>query len=216
MQTSYTLISEVPTHAEIRSLIFDRMYNRLTSEQQANCHLPSDVNACYYHYDDTNRKVRIIALDDYELPRVDDGSGNLLYIGSHLYETNSHYAYTQSDCNYYTQSQLQWFIDTLKATPAGYTIITNNHIGLRDFGTVRDLGNSVQAMVQILCAFKNKTAGSVTVNDINGATGYTINYDFTTVNSYPIMHHHGHIHTFEKYTPVGANIPTIQTQCPLS
>lgn len=221
---------EVPSLAEIKTMIIERMYNSLAEKFKPNCVIPSDEDACYYHYDNPSRKVRLIALNDVDLPisfyTDENGTKHLMYSGSHNEGVLHANAKTQHNASYYSRNQLQWLVNTLQSTPSDYMIVTNNHIGLKDMST-GDLGGSHRAMIKILNAYKEKKSGSVSVTPVykvgvNGITteilvdGYTVTYDFTQTQTHPMLHHNGHNHNFEYYTSFEGSIPCIQTMCTYS
>ena len=221
---SYT---EVLTLSELKTMIIDRMYESLDKQFKANCVIPSDADACYYHYDNTDRKVRIIALNDFESPRdtYTDSAGvkHLMYNGTHNEGATHASANTVWNAVYYSKKQLEWLIDTLYSTPADYLVVTNNHVGLKDMGSL-DYAGSHSAMIKIINAYKDKTSGSIDVSpvyrrDSNGETedvlldGFTISYDFRNAKSNKVVHHNGHHHNFSYYTSLNGSVPCIQTMC---
>ena len=72
-----------------------------------------------YYYKDFNvngdHPVRLIVLDQYEIVYTKGEATSSSYMSPHSYPIA------------YTNKQMQWFIDTLKATPANYTIIIGLH-----------------------------------------------------------------------------------------
>lgn len=223
---------EVPTLAELKEIVINGMYNSLSDEFKEKCHIPYDEEACYFFYDDDVNKVRIIALNDYDIPlkKFTDTNGvkHLVYTGTHL-ETNKHIGYSRGNVSAYSKNQLEWLVQTLMSVPSGYMVITNNHVGLHDLESYYrtdgiDLGNSHAALLSILNAFWGKTSGSAIVNPIYGTEesgtqaevlreGFTISYDFSNTEVVPMCHHNGHVHTFEYYLSNGGNLPCFQTMC---
>lgn len=223
-------ISQVPSLSEIKSIIMGGMINALRLDLRQNLYVADDADACYYYYDDSVRKVRLIALNDYESPRdyYTDANGvsHLMYNGTHNEGSTHANAQTLWNVVYYSEKQLNWLIDVLDSTPSDYTVITNNHVGLKDKSSI-DYSGSYAAMVKIINAYKDKKSGSVVVNpvyrrDINGVTdevlldGFTVSYDFSKVAYSKIIHHNGHDHNFLHYTSFGGNVPCIQTMCTYS
>jgi hypothetical protein len=219
--------NQVPTLSEIKGFIIDRMYDSLSEEFKQNCVIPSDADACYYYFDDKERKVRIIAMNDFDFSTrfYTDSNGvqHLMYSGTHNEGATHSKAKTKWDVIYHSEKQLRWLVDALMSTPNDYMVVTNNHVGLKDMGEL-DLANSHKAMISILNGFKEKKSGSIVVENVYGINqegitseiiieGFTFNYDFTGREEARILHHNGHFHNFENYTSYDGNIPCIQTMC---
>jgi hypothetical protein len=74
-------VSYYVTDAEVRSLVYDRAYNLMSTTDKANFVFGSATNALYYYFDKTHngQKFRTISINDYELPETLDGTGKFLY-----------------------------------------------------------------------------------------------------------------------------------------
>jgi hypothetical protein len=144
-------------------------------------------SSCYYYRDFSAQKIRVIVLDDSDIPYAARDDGTLDYIGLIDYGFSSR--------------QVEWFAnEALFFAEEGWGVIIDVHInfcdsrpyGLRSWGTVQPVANSEQVW-QILCAFAHREAGCAVNEDINFSCHVT--YDFTNSLSYEVICClNGHIH----------------------
>lgn len=69
---------------------------------------------CYYYADFDDHKIRVIGLDNYQLPQDTDSDGKSIYP-------------TSLDGGYYDQEQIDWLEETLQDVPEDYALIVLNH-----------------------------------------------------------------------------------------
>ena len=186
------------------------MFDRLTTAQQANLTgLTGDT--MYYYYDFADQKTRVIALDDYEAPIVLDGGGIPIYSGTAVSNGT-----TTERNTYYTEAQLDFLNASLLSTPNDYNVVIMNHQGLNEFYAEDNagdgnLGRTLEALREILAAFKTKSSGTANATAITGASSYSVVYDFTSRTDSHIVVTNGHYHEFLHIVEAGAgNIDVIQ------
>ncbi len=135
-------------------------------------------NSCYYYRDFPSQKIRVIVLDDSDIPYTTHDD-ILDYIGLGDYG--------------FSARQVEWFAnDALVFDEKGWGIIIDVHInfcdtrpyGLRSWGTVQTIANSDQ-MWQILCAFTHQETGCATNDQIDFCCNVT--YDFRDNPSHEII-----------------------------
>lgn len=165
---------------------------------------------CYGYYDFTPNAtigtIRVINLDPADYP---DGSYYTIY-GSN---ENTRYAGFASMNCVFSQSQIDWLIDTLRdAANNGYKVITMMHYGFGDLtrnddyttsGPFRSDCNFHQdpfMVPDIIDAMQHKTTLSWTYEDDSGSQDIVINEDFSNIgNLHYICHLFGHIHSENYY-----------------
>lgn len=165
---------------------------------------------CYGYYDFTPNAtigtIRVINLDPADYP---DGSYYTVY-GSN---ENTRYAGFASMNCVFSQSQIDWLIDTLRdAANNGYKVITMMHYGFGDLtinddyttsGPFRSDCNFHQdpfMVPDIIDAMQHKTTLSKTYEDDSGSQDIVINEDFSNIgNLHYICHLFGHVHSENHY-----------------
>lgn len=103
----------------------------------------------YYYHDITNKKIRMIALNLYEDASYGGGSGKYSWNGK------------------VSQSQIDWFIATLKSTPDGYGVVVLMH---QLEGRYKDLDMSLD--VPDVNSFYNNPACSRTSNPVDAMNDF--------------------------------------------
>ena len=157
-------------------------------------------NGGYYYKDFNDYNIRVIALNEYEMPRIINPNDNTKYL----------YDYWK---RYLSQDQATWFVNTLNSVPENYSVIVIMHqmpdkineytenkfdsdivIGADSYDNAQ--GNIVQ---DIIDAYISKTTLSHTyVNTISAPSSdvpnVTVNADFTNANGDFIAYIAGHTH----------------------
>jgi predicted MPP superfamily phosphohydrolase len=97
-----------------------------------------------YHYTDFAKfKIRMIALDAYDYPLAGNAKGVIKYwVSGH----------------YFSQEELDWFYDTLKATPDDYGLIVMSHAPFTTGYTVGNYIQGVDVIPSIINAYKHGTS----------------------------------------------------------
>ena len=177
--------------------IYDSVIKDFVSQGNYNVAKDSNGKNCAYYYsDNTEFKLRVIALNLYDGGQ--EGASSKYFI--------------------INQGQIDWFINTLKSTPAGYGIILISHAP-ESYGSSTIDGNNkfysknqtywsgqygtsgAMPIIKIIDAFIGRTSLSYTYNNqsiTSSATTatVTINTDFSGVDSSIefIGHFNGHTH----------------------
>ena len=158
-------------------------------------------NGSYWYKDFANYKIRIIGINEYELPRVKNPSDATKYKYS-------------VEWRYLSQTQVDWFVDTLENMPSDYSVIVLTHAPIdyitmydNPFATEQNIPSGELGLVQggnliqrIVDAFINKTTLSATVDcGITGADAseypsVTIDADFTNASGKFVCYLNGHTH----------------------
>lgn len=100
-ETSYTDVADLYN----KFIAPNIQYAQLASGE----HVSGDT---YYYKDFSANGIRMIVLNQYEFPSDVDASGNFIY---------------RHGFPLYSQEQINWFVNTLKNTPAGYAVIICIH-----------------------------------------------------------------------------------------
>lgn len=197
------------------------------------------VDKCYYYHDFASTNIRLIVLDEYEVPYVIDDTiwepitydsslsnyviGNSYTTGDKVNVPNyTEYSFqaksdvtidvyygTKVPCYKYrrgyrwiSQTQAQWFLDTLAATPSGYQVIVACHNPFSPNTTAQanfkfcqsgtrsgssDIQNYMtnDFIADAINAFQNKELFSTTCSSQYPADmpSYNVNKDFTGVDA---------------------------------
>ena len=155
------------------------------------------TNAGYYYKDFSTYKIRMIVLNEYEMPRVPN-AGN----------TELKYSIWK---RYISQAQATWFVNTLSSVQDGWSVIVAMHQLIDVFdkydnefkGTVnytnadvtQGLGNILQDIVDAYIS-KNTLSQTYTVSDTDPSEvpSVNVNADFTTAHGEFICWINGHTH----------------------
>ena len=139
------------------------------------------TSQCCYFYKDyisPDYKVRMIVLDQYEIPELVE---------------NNLYKYTMYQGKNYSNTQLNWLCnEALNLPSSDYHVIIVNHEGLVGNSTYND---SYECLRQIIDAFS--TQGNVNMVSNVLDFEYNIDVDFSQINNFNgnfIMCLYGHIH----------------------
>lgn len=91
----------------------EELYSDFFVPTNAKSDVPAD-GKCYFYKDYTDKKIRMIALNQYDQPSTKDDNDVFVY----------------NNNPYYSQEQITWFLDTLATTPSDYSVllIYNNAI----------------------------------------------------------------------------------------
>ena len=196
-----TFLEYIPTDAEVREWLYDKLYERLSVDNKDNWHFPDDnPTALYYYYDVPIHKVRIISLNEFEFPRTIvnvEGTdywkycGTKRYYSGTLFQKNGYEHYYGFD-NYFSEKQLRWLVTTLSTTPEDYTVIFVRHfVWSNDAG----LANSNLALANIVRTFMDKSKGSSSIDALDNVPAYRVEYDFTARKEAHGICICGHVHT---------------------
>lgn len=130
-------ISHRPLDSELRTNIFDLMYNLLPADYQANF-VWGGTDRLYYRCDIPNTNIRVISLNQFEYPLMSGTGGRTLkYSATGQYESN---VLTYGFNMYYSKDQIQFLYDQLTETGvSGKTVILMTHIPI---GDTRDNANA--------------------------------------------------------------------------
>lgn len=148
--------------------VYNRFFRKL--EDKVNI----QPNKTYYYFDKPQKKVRFIVIDTNEImERNNSAVFGIKYSIS--------------------QSQINWFIDTLKTCPNGYKIIISGHIPCTN--SLKWSSDFTYCFYDIIEAYNNKVTlvKRDTVNNID------INADFSSCNGSVILYICGHGHVDDSY-----------------
>ena len=148
------------------------VYNRLFRNFEDKVNI--ETGKTYYYFDKPQKKVRFIVIDTNEImERIDSSGFGIKYSIS--------------------QSQINWFIDTLKTCPSGYKIIISGHIPCTN--NLKWSSDFTYCFYDIIEAYNNKATlvKRDTVNNID------INADFSSCNGSVILYISGHGHVDDSY-----------------
>ena len=153
----------------------------------------------YWHKDYSNYKVRIIGINEYEMPRIQGDSGS-------QWKYNPWYRYI-------SQAQANWFVSMLNSLQSGWSVIilmhqlidnitqyTNNKFNCPQSETSSDYMEAQDHIIQnIVDAFISKSTFTKTYTNTIGALSsevpdVTVNADFTSANGDFICYIGGHTH----------------------
>lgn len=124
-----------------------------------------DADGCYYFTDYTSDSMRVVVLDDYDVPQTVDADT---------------FIYRQKFYQSFSGDQLQWMVDTaLKIPSVNWHVIIIN--GNDIVGTNAAWDSSHYAMKEILNDFQSQ--GNSTVKSISD-NSYNITYDFSSINGF--------------------------------
>jgi predicted phosphodiesterase len=154
------------------------------------------ASTLYQVYDYEDKKIRIIKLDGFDYPLEENADGKVKY------------PLDRYDC-FITQTQLEWFVGNLFATPSEYDVIVCGHIH-KDSVVCAGL-------IEILAAFNNQTSGTTTI-DYSGSelempvSSVTVSYNFSSLDNNKIVAFMlGHNHRDSMQVVSGINV--IGTAC---
>lgn len=147
----------------------------------------SNPNSCYYYRDFPDSKIRMIVLDDIDLPFSTNSDGTLVY-------------HTLDDFGF-GSAQVEWLANTaLRFNEAGWGVVVAVHVnfnddrpyGLRAWGSVQGAINDSQVQT-IFRAFADRASGRVTNTTRNFRLD--LSYDFTgNASNELICFLNGHTH----------------------
>lgn len=168
----------VLSKAEQRAALIDPIIANVTG-------IVSDVlnaNACYYYkdYEEAGAyKVRVIVLDDYDMPQDITGDS---------------YTYTIYNGRNYSQAQLTWLAEVaLAVDDADHHVMIFSHESLVVSATHN---TSHTARNNLIDAFAKQ--GTVIMNDATADFAFTLNVDFSVINGFNghfigYFYGHGHV-----------------------
>ena len=171
-------------------------------------------NGGYYYRDFSDYNIRVIALNEYEMPRIVNPNDNTKYLYDYWHR-------------YLSQTQVTWLCSALESVPEGYHVIIIMHM-MPDkiteymdnkFNSPNAIASDVYASAQesivqdIVDAYISKTTLSKTYANTIGAPStdvpdVTVNVDFTSANGEFIAYIVGHTH----YDKVGKSSVAENTQ----
>lgn len=194
---SLSSFSLAPTANNLRTLLFDRFYDRLPQDYK-NAFVTGDAtDAMYYYCDVPDTNVRVIGLNQFEYPLVEGLGRPLKYSGTGIYSNGSVVAGFNT---YFTEAQFNFLINALLTTPANGSVIIMTHIDIMSHtdnnGELNALGNSNIALRAVLASYRNRTAVEIVVDAIDELPSFTLNTDFTGRSSSGALHIKGHIHNY--------------------
>jgi len=171
--------------------------------------LQTVTDKLYSYQDFAEYQIRVIALDRYEDPLVDDGSGqNML-----RYKNAAHAGH------WYSQAQLDWLQTTLASIPAGWSLLVMTHGSLdfstTDFATLTALQGTAFIPTIIDAWIRGGTYNHSYTHPVYADMNTTKNFNFTTRGAGKfITYIAGHTHcTGWSFVPAFPTQRTIVVSC---
>lgn len=163
-------------------------------------------NACYSYYDISNKKVRVIVLDmwdiRYDMMRQTTSNGKKITVNM----------YPSKDYGGFQNTQIQWLINVLMSTPLDTKVIICAHSGLKSVFNVEDDIFNNEIVTGIINSWQDGTHFTNTGIDKNYPT--KVDVDFSNRGKGQLIAAFaGHKHLDTAKRQGLGNAPTILTTC---